>query len=82
MFQEPAGSEAERLYQFVPDSEALPDYRRRLIELITLLAFYEDRHAPDIVDDILAEAKHGKPNGAIPSPADQESNKTPGIART
>jgi hypothetical protein len=76
VFQEPAESGEERLYQFVPDSENLPDYRRRMIELITLLAFYEDRYAPEIIDDIFGRRPDGEPNGA----ARQQNERSAGTA--
>src|SRR5262249_47788703 len=64
VFQEPPGGEGERLYQFVPDSEADPDYLRRMVELITLLAFFEDRHPVQIIDDILHQGGRDGGNGA------------------
>jgi hypothetical protein len=78
VFQEPAGSEEEPLYQFVPDSEALPDYRRRMVELITLLAFYEDRYAPELIDDILGQRTDGEPNGAVRAHNDKMSGTATG----
>jgi hypothetical protein len=65
VFQEPPGEEeGEPLYQFVPDVETRPDYARQMVELITLLAFFEDRHPVQILEDILGEAARGQPNGA------------------
>jgi hypothetical protein len=78
VFEEPAGSGKEPLYQFVPDSEALPDYRRRMIELITLLAFYEDRYAPELIDDILGQRPDGEPNGAVREQKEKTAGTTTG----
>ena len=63
VFQEPPGGGKE-LYQFVPASEEVEDYARQMTELITLLAFYEDRYAVDIVNDIVSSPDHGSANGA------------------
>lgn len=62
VFREPAGSEGESLYQFVPESESDPDYFRRIVEFITLLAFFEDRHPSQILNDMLSPSGHA--NGA------------------
>jgi hypothetical protein len=64
VFQEPPSGEGERLYQFVPDSEADADYFRRMVELITLLAFFEDRHPVQIIDDILQPGGRDGANGS------------------
>ncbi len=56
------------MYQFVPDSEANPDYLRQMVELITLLAFFEDRHPIHIIDDILQGAAGGA-NGSPRAPS-------------
>ena len=71
VFQEPAEPDGEALYQFVPDSEDDPDYFRRIVEFITLLAFFEDRHPAQILDDMLAAPGHA--NGAAAAPSQDVS---------
>jgi hypothetical protein len=56
VFQEPPGAAGGQLYQLVPDSKSDPDYFRRMVELITLLAFFEDRHPAQIIDEIVGGA--------------------------
>jgi hypothetical protein len=64
VFQEPPGADEEPFYQFVPDSEDSPDFVRRLVELITLLAFFEDRHPVQVINDIIQQASPEQTNGA------------------
>ena len=65
VFQEPPGVAGEQLYQFVPDSEADPDYFQRMVDLVTLLAFFEDRHPVQIVEDILRQEESEGANGKM-----------------
>lgn len=65
VFQEPpTAEEGEPLYQFVPDSEGHPEYARQMVDLITHLAYFEDRHPVQILDEIVGRAGRTGPNGA------------------
>lgn len=68
VFREPNTS-SEPLYQFVPDSETDPDYFRRMVELITLLAFFEDRHPTLILDEVTGSTSSLQTNGLSGAPA-------------
>jgi hypothetical protein len=75
VFEEPGGAEGGLGYQFLPDSEADPDYFRRMLELITFLAFFEDRHPVQIIDDIVREAVERRANGAAPQPTQPQEHE-------
>jgi hypothetical protein len=63
VFEEPPGDPEGPLYQFVPAEEQAPDYTRRMFDLVTGLAEFEDRYAVDVLNDILRGAGPPSANG-------------------
>ena len=56
VFSGPTDDEGEPIIQVLPSSERLRDYRMRLEGLIGALSVIENRHAGDILADVLALA--------------------------
>ncbi len=70
-FQEPSGESVngKPICRFAPDSEEYDNYAMLMFELITGLAEYEDRQAPEVIDDILHLAGRDLSDGTTTKPA-------------
>jgi hypothetical protein len=63
VFEEPGGGGGEPVVQVVPASERLRDYRQGVIDVITSLSAYEDRHPVEVLNDILGGQQGGAGDG-------------------
>jgi hypothetical protein len=55
-FEKPAENGRPAVVLTLPASEELDDYLRRVTELITALASFEERYAVDVLNDILRQS--------------------------
>jgi len=55
VFEGPLDDDGKPIVQVLPSSETYADYNQRLLELVTALAIIEDRHAVDVLNDILGQ---------------------------
>jgi hypothetical protein len=62
VFEGPPDDFGKPIIQVLPASEQASDYSQRLLELITALSVIEDRHAVDVLNDILNPARHDQPS--------------------
>jgi hypothetical protein len=71
VFQGASDDAGQPIVQILPASETMPDYRPRLVELITALAAIEDRTAAAILEDLLGNpiaAVNGAGSGQASAP--------------
>jgi hypothetical protein len=59
IFQEPGETEDGPLYQWVPSDERGRDYVQRVYELLAAIAEVENRHAGDVLTDVLGQTTDG-----------------------
>ncbi len=62
VFEGPPDDDGRPIRLFVPSSPAGSDYLQRMYEAVTALAILEDRHAADVLTEMLAAAD-GAPTG-------------------
>ncbi len=78
MFEEPPGHPGKPILQTVPAFEQGSDYIDSVVRVITNLAVIEDRHAVDVLNDVLQASEEDAPsaNGA-PAAAPRRKGKKP-----
>jgi hypothetical protein len=71
LFEEPPGHKGKAIVQSVPASEGGPDYVDGIVRVVSNLAALENRHAADVLTEILQQTDIGSRNGpaAKPNPA-------------
>jgi len=63
-FEQPAQGNEPPLFQVVPSSEELADFRQRVVELITTLSELEGRHPVAVLEDMLHDQVPAGGDGA------------------